>query len=262
MTAPTFFADDLRGSEPGGRLTLSDRESRHVRALRLAPGDPIEVTDGQGRLWQGRLLETRPGATCELEAPSGDPRRLPAELAAAVAAKDRTLWLVEKAVELGALAYRPVEFARSRSVADAGRSTAFWRRAGRRAVAALKQCGGSRLPDIGPVQELHDYLDRKRRPAPGGVARSGPDVVLDPAGESSLAGALEAWTGAPPVRILVGPEGGLEAGELAACREAGFRPVHLGPRTLRFETAAVCALAVAGQRAWSDGRSVEPGGNG
>jgi 16S rRNA (uracil1498-N3)-methyltransferase len=43
--------------------------------------------------------------------------------------------------------------------------------------------------------------------------------------------------------LLVGPEGGLSPGEAARARVAGYRPVTLGPRVLRTETAALAALA-------------------
>jgi len=44
--------------------------------------------------------------------------------------------------------------------------------------------------------------------------------------------------------VFIGPEGGLSPEEAAAGREAGLRPISLGPRILRTETAAivVCAL--------------------
>ena len=45
--------------------------------------------------------------------------------------------------------------------------------------------------------------------------------------------------------LAIGPEGGIEADELEALVAAGFRPVRLGPTILRFETAAVAALAIA-----------------
>jgi 16S rRNA (uracil1498-N3)-methyltransferase len=53
------------------------------------------------------------------------------------------------------------------------------------------------------------------------------------------------------IRMLVGPEGGLEADEVGLLKEKGFVPVSLGPRTLRAETAAVAALAVL-QHRWGD----------
>lgn len=227
-----------------------------MRANRLRPGDHLLLTDGAGELWRARLDSSDDAeATCTLVGREEPPPALPVEIGFGIAAKSRTLWLVEKAVELGAVGLQPVEFHRSTSVADAGRSRSFWEKAHRRAISALKQCGGARLPEIGPVRDLHEYVGRDRRAAPGElVARDGPDLLLDPEGAESLLEALEGWDGRPPLRILLGPEGGLAEGEREAAVEAGFRPVRLGPRTLRFETAAVAALAVAG--AWlAAGRS-------
>ncbi|MBI2081408.1 MAG: RsmE family RNA methyltransferase, partial [candidate division NC10 bacterium] len=47
-----------------------------------------------------------------------------------------------------------------------------------------------------------------------------------------------------PAVLVVGPEGGLDATEVAALREAGFTLLTLGPRILRAETAPLAALAV------------------
>lgn len=249
MGTPTFFHPDA-GPDPVGReLALDAPEARHVRSLRLRTGEEVRVTDGAGGLWRARLEAAGEGARCVPLERLDAPAPLPVEVAFGVAAKDRTLLLVEKAVELGALSLQPVEFRRSRSVADAGRSEAFWRKAGRRAVAALKQCGGARLPEMGPVRDLHEFLGRTRRPTPEGAPQEeGPDVLLHRSGPRRLGGALEGWDGRATLRLLLGPEGGLEDDELRACREAGFVAASLGPRVLRFETAAVAALAVAADR--------------
>ena len=47
-----------------------------------------------------------------------------------------------------------------------------------------------------------------------------------------------------PVQWAVGPEGGFSEAEVATLRAAGFQPVALGRATLRFDTAALAALAV------------------
>lgn len=253
MTAPTFYTPEPGRRPEGERVELSPEEARHVRSLRLRPGDEVRITDGRGRLWRAELTEAPAdadgGAACEVLAALEPPPPLPVELGFGVAAKDRTLWMVEKAVELGVVSLQPVECRRSRSVADAGRSPAFWRRAARRGVSALKQCGGARLPDFGPVRDLHDYLDRDVRPGPrDGLAPDGPDVLLDREAGRRLRRVLEGWSGDPPARLFLGPEGGLEDEEREACRAAGFTPASLGPRVLRFETAAISALAVAVQQ--------------
>jgi 16S rRNA (uracil1498-N3)-methyltransferase len=45
------------------------------------------------------------------------------------------------------------------------------------------------------------------------------------------------------VTFLSGPEGGLSSAEEDRALAFGFTPVTLGPRVLRAETAALCALA-------------------
>ena len=53
------------------------------------------------------------------------------------------------------------------------------------------------------------------------------------------------------VHLLVGPEGGWSEVEIAAFDAAGCRPVRLGPRVLRTETAGLAAVAAL-QARWGD----------
>jgi len=70
-------------------------------------------------------------------------------------------------------------------------------------------------------------------------------MVLSPAAAASVAAIAERLVGdAAAVELLIGPEGGLEAAEVAAAVNAGFEPAGLGPRVLRTETAGIAALAV------------------
>jgi 16S rRNA (uracil1498-N3)-methyltransferase len=49
----------------------------------------------------------------------------------------------------------------------------------------------------------------------------------------------------PAIRIAIGPEGGWSPEEEAFFDAENWRPVSLGPRILRAETAAITAMAVA-----------------
>jgi 16S rRNA (uracil1498-N3)-methyltransferase len=68
---------------------------------------------------------------------------------------------------------------------------------------------------------------------------AGSRFVLDASGQPIGRASFTA-----PVMLAVGPEGGIEPDELERLRGARFRPVSLGANVLRFETAAIAALAI------------------
>lgn len=242
----SFHLPDLAGRESGEVVLLGEEETRHIRSVRLAEGSPVALTDGRGNLRAATLGALR-GSRREALLGEKIPVRAPAfvELAVAVGNRNRMLWLIEKAAEFGIETISLLETERSRSVSDAGRSVAFRDKAERRALAALKQSGGARLPEIVAVRELSDFLSNNE-----GRDR-GLGLVLDVAGEP-LAALLD--DAGRRVTLLVGPEGGLTDAELESIERAGFRRAGLGPSTLRFETAALAGLAVVIQHELSNAK--------
>ena len=237
---PTFLADGLAGREPGERADLAVDEAAHLRTARIQPGARLVVTDGAGRRWEGELVTLeRNRARCRLlrALPAGPPPRV--RVWAPVANRDRSLWLVEKVVELGVAAVTWVEWDRSRSVGDAGRSRGFRRRAERRARAALKQSGRSWLPRLDGPLRLEEALH----------GHDGAGWLADPAGRPPFAGRGPGDSFPPRARrtltVAVGPEGGVTPDERRRCGEAGFERISLASGTLRFETAAIAAVACA-----------------
>jgi 16S rRNA (uracil1498-N3)-methyltransferase len=154
-------------------------------------------------------------------------------LALAVLATDAMDYAVRKAVELGVAKIEPVIAERSQRfvAADkAGKRLAHWRAI---AIAACEQCGRNRVPAVDAPRPLAEWLDQAR----GGnrIAMAAPGAT-----ESLAAFARRAH----PRHVLIGPEGGLTEGEVSQAVANGATPVHLGPRILRAETAAVAALAM------------------
>ena len=244
---PTFYVPGISGRTAGEVLALGDDESRHVRALRLEQGARIQLTDGAGSLWQGRLAEGGRSATCVLESVLSPAAALPVELAFGVGNKVHVMWLVEKATEMGVGRLVPLESERTRSVSDAGRSPAFWNKAERRAISALKQSGGAWLPEMEHPRSLVDYAEPAAGSAGSGASGTTLRVRLDGAGDG-LRKVIDPWGGTGRLGLLVGPEGGWSEGEISLLDDAGFRPASLGPLVLRFETAAVAGLAVVAQQ--------------
>ncbi|HLO76228.1 MAG TPA: RsmE family RNA methyltransferase, partial [Magnetospirillum sp.] len=70
-------------------------------------------------------------------------------------------------------------------------------------------------------------------------------LYLDESGGGAPLAQVLAGLPAGPMAVLVGPEGGFAPEERAQLSRLPFaRPVGLGPRILRAETAAIAALAV------------------
>lgn len=229
----------------GATVALDENAARHMRVLRLGAGAVVGLRDGQGSIAEGQLVVlSKSHAQVEVTHVATVPPLPAVHLLVPVADRDRMLWLAEKAAELGATSWRPVLWRRSRSVSPRGEGVNFQAKVRARMEGALAQSEGAWLPQ--PFPEAN--LERAMLAAPAGDR-----VVLDPAG-TPLVGP-ESPRLQQPLVIAVGPEGGIERDELEQVRAAGFRPVSLGPTILRFETAAIAALAMA--RTWL-GREAPP----
>ncbi len=218
----------------GERAPVEGEAYRHLfRARRLAVGDRLRVVDGRGgaRWAEVEAVDRRRGSLRLLgPAPANEPAyRL--ELLVATPKRERASALVEKTTELGVAAVRFV--ASERSPRELGRGTL--ERLGRVAAAALEQCGGSRLPEVTGVHrwdELPGLLS-------GLPERWFLHLAAEGAGGWGELCAGREGRGA----VLVGPEGGWSEAEAEALEELGCRPVDLGARVLRVETAASVAAA-------------------
>jgi 16S rRNA (uracil1498-N3)-methyltransferase len=162
-------------------------------------------------------------------------------IAQALPTADKMDWIIQKGVELGAAAFRPLVARRSvvRLVGERlARRVGHWQNV---AIAACEQCRRNLVPTVAEPLDLPQFL---------GEAAAQNDIRLLLAPSVSLR-----LTGLPPptraVTLLIGPEGGFEDDELAAAAFAGFQAVSLGPRVLRTETAGAAALATM-MALWGD----------
>ena len=226
----TFYAppDHVRD----GRVMLPEDEARHaVRALRHGVGDEIVVVDGAGGRYRVRLTEAdkrgAAGEIVEAQREVGEPPyRLTVGLGTLKNA-GRFETFAEKAVELGVSRIVPLATERTE------RERIKERRLENILIAAMKQSGRSRLPDLAELQDFDDAL------------RSDDALRLLCHESADPAAALpRVLDGAPlDLTILVGPEGGFSEPEVAAAEAAGWTVASLGPRRLRAETAAITAAS-------------------
>ena len=224
-----FFAEGTL--EIGDTITLGERVAHHAGVRRVESGDLVAVTNGAGSIGRGRVTRL---SRREMEVSVDRVQRVaeppPLRLCAPVADRDRMLWTAEKATELGITSWQSVRFRRSASVTPRGEGAAFAEKLRARMIGALEQSFGAWLPRMLP-ETTPSSVD-------GVIATK---LLLDGAGEPIVE--------TPSARdsalaLLVGPEGGLEPDELARLVADGWRTVSLGSSILRFETAAIAAVAI------------------
>ena len=237
MLTPRIFvgAEELL-PHPGADYALAAAASRHVAlALRMRAGDAVALFTGTGGEYAATIERIdRQGVVVRVDRHDAVEREAPlaVTLAQGVIASDMMDFVVRKAVELGVAAIVPVQAARSQHlpVNRASGRVAHWRQI---AIAACEQCGRNRIPDVLPVTPFADWLARVDIAA-------NPAAMLDADAPRSLA---ESARVAAPHTVAIGPEGGFAPEELRDAAKRGFAAVHLGPRVLRAETAAVAALS-------------------
>lgn len=227
----TFFVEGPLYA--GDSVQLSETAAHHALVRRVVPGERIRLTNGAGSRATAEVTSVRKN---ELSARVLDtesvPRPRAIHLRAPIADRDRMLWLAEKATELGIASWQAVRFRRSASVSPRGEGPAFSAKLRARMIGALEQSGGGWLPEV-----LEDI-----EPGKIGLPGTGSGYLLDQTGAPFLS-ALSA--SATEITIVLGPEGGMEPDELELLVAGGWRSVRVAATTLRFETAALAAVAIA-----------------
>lgn len=222
------------------RATLAGAEAHHLaHVMRAKAGTPVVLFDGSGVEFRARVQRVgRLEVELAVVSRADVNRELAWQLTLGVALPKgvRQRWLVEKATELGVTRLVPLQTARG--VTQPGAKALG--RLRRVVVEASKQCGRNRLLDVTQPQTWADFLA-------GADLWAGWRAIADPGGTqpaSSLVATPSAGECGDSLVLAVGPEGGFTAAELAVARANGWHVLHLGPRVLRVETAAICLAAM------------------
>ncbi|WP_428490888.1 16S rRNA (uracil(1498)-N(3))-methyltransferase [Rhodopila sp.] len=213
----------------GATIQASEAQAHYLgTVMRQAIGNPIRLFNGRDGEWTGRIAELTRGKAAfavetRLRAQSADADLW---LMFAILKRDTTDLLVQKATELGVGSLLPVFTEHT----NAGRINLDRLRA--IAIEAAEQSERLTVPTVQPARQLHH-----------GLAGWPPERTLFAALARADAQPLAAATA--PAGLLIGPEGGFGPRDHTALDRCRFiRPVTLGPRILRAETAAIVGLAL------------------
>lgn len=231
MTAPVFYLDPL---PDGPTITLAGAEGRHAaKVRRIRPGELVDLTDGRGTTAHCEVLAT--GAESlqlavqkRVTQPAPTPRIVVVQ---ALAKGDRGELAVEMLTEIGVDEIVPWSAARCVVRWEGARGVRALERWRSTAREAAKQARRSWWPVVADPATTAVVAGR--------LAAASCPVVLHEEASSALS-SLRTVPG-DEVVLVVGPEGGISAQELAALAAPAYR---LGNTVLRTSTAGTAAASV------------------
>lgn len=224
-------------------ITIEGSDVNHIKnVLRMKVGEAMILCDGQGTDYhctidtlsndfiQAKVVEVEDTQT-----------ELPAKiyLFQGLPKKDKMELIIQKAVELGVYQIVPVMMKRSVvKLDDKKKEQKKLERWQSIATSAAKQSGRGIIPEVVPVMSYKEAIS---------MAKEMEYKVLPfehAKGMEETKKIIKEVQGKKTVAIFIGPEGGFEDDEVAYAMESGIKPITLGKRILRTETAGLTILSV------------------
>lgn len=229
-SAPRLFVEQLLSE--GACVSISGNQAHYLaKVMRVAPGDTVVLCDDQTGEWVANVEESgKRSVEMTVTGRLRTREQVPDFwLCPALLKKDRFDLVLEKATELGVRRIAPI--VTRRCVADKLNAD----RAKSIVTEAAEQCARTALPELTEVTKVAELI--KQWPA---------DRTLFFADEMGGMGAAEAFSqGTGPAALITGPEGGFDDAERKILlAHPNVKPITLGPRILRGETAALAAVSL------------------
>ncbi len=227
MSGHRFFLESI---EPDTLTIEGDDASHAVRVLRIAPGETISISDGCGSVAAARV--TAAGRTLFAEVLSRSVVDQPAPrltVYQGLPKHGKLDDIVQALTQLGVACVVPTRMRRSVTRWDDAKTAAQTRRLRAIAREAAMQSRRAWLPEVGDPATVAGVPDGA--------------LILHEEAEERLTDLLPPK---PPVALalVVGPEGGLEPGEVEDLERRGCRTASLGSLVLRTQLAPIAAVAV------------------
>jgi len=244
MSIPRFYCPTILA--PGALVSLPANAAVHAsKSLRLKAGDIAILFNGDGHDYTCEFVSIQKNnVTAKIRSVSRNDTEssLRITLAQAISSGDRMDFTLQKAVELGVSTIQPI--ASQRSVVKLSgermeKRREHWQNV---VISACEQSGRAIVPQVAAPLSLPAWLATQ----PAFTMK----LTMSPLANETLQG-LPSPTG--EVCLLIGSEGGLTEDEISMASNSDFRPVKLGRRILRTETAPLAAIA-AMQMLWGDFR--------
>ena len=227
-----------------GLIRITGSDVNHIKnVLRIRQGEEMLVSDGTGRDYLCQAEEIAGlEVTVRILETEEEVRELPSRiwLFQGLPKSDKMEFIIQKAVELGAAGIVPVSTRNTVVKLDPKKEEAKVKRWQAIAESAAKQSKRSLVPRVSGIMHLKEAFDY--------VESQGFSVRLIPyEHEAGMDGTKTERDAAGPgqdIAVFIGPEGGFDEREIELALSKGVRPISLGRRILRTETAGLALLSV------------------
>ncbi len=238
---PKFFVS--KNQIDGEFINITGEDAHHIsRSLRMATGEKIVVSDGEGMDYDCLLEQFNPATVVariisSKVADAEMPVRV--HLFSALPKGEKLDLIIQKSVECGVFDITPFESERCVVKVKADAEERKTERRNKIALEAAKQCGRSIIPKVNSTISFQDMINS---------ASKSNLVLFCYEGEGTLPlGAVcrkaKSEYKIDDIAIIIGSEGGFSPLEAEKCKDADFSMIGLGKRILRAETAAIAALS-------------------
>ncbi|TDN46922.1 16S rRNA (uracil(1498)-N(3))-methyltransferase [Scandinavium goeteborgense] len=218
----------------GSEIALSEDAANHVgRVLRMSTGQTIQLFDGSNQVFEAEIVQAdKKSVRVNVLSAETDDRESPLHihLGQVMSRGEKMEFTIQKSIELGVSLITPLFSERCGVKLDAERLNKKLQQWQKIAIAACEQSGRNVVPEIRPAMTLEQWCAEEE---------SGLKLNLHPRASASINTLPQP---VERVRLLIGPEGGLSADEIAMTARYAFTDILLGPRVLRTETTALTAI--------------------
>lgn len=224
------------------RIYIEGSDVNHIKnVLRMKTGEELEISDGNNKKYLCEIEKISQDMVCvvvkeEHKADTELPSRI--YLFQGLPKNDKMELIVQKAVELGVYEIIPVATKRAVVKLDEKKASKKVERWNSIAEGGAKQSGRNVIPKVTKVMPYKEAV----------AYAKDLDVVLIPyelaEGMQETKQIISAIKPGQSIGFFIGPEGGFETEEVLYAMEAGAKPITLGKRILRTETAGLTTLSI------------------
>ena len=223
-------------------IYIQGSDVNHIKTvLRMKIGEELQISDGNNQKYLCAIEEMTSEEVCLVikEVQEAD-NELPSKiyLFQGLPKSDKMELIVQKAVELGVYEIIPVATKRAVVKLDEKKASKKVERWNGIAESGAKQSGRNRIPEVKNVLNFKEAIRYAKEL----------DVVLIPyelaEGMQETKEIISKIQPGQSVGIFIGPEGGFETEEVEFAMEQGAKPITLGKRILRTETAGLTTLSI------------------